>query len=178
MIDHIVNNTIVASYPWYPSEVDIDGVTYRIRDLHDAGHSVESLGFFVREKQLVLLDESQIITGYTLEVIGGRSVEVPIVHTKSSEEIAAEQQAELEEWRANASVRPATARIALIMAGKESYVETFMSSLPEPQQTIARTRWEYELSIKYGDPLIQTLISSGIMTIEEMDQLFKLAETL
>ena len=70
-------------------------------------------------------------------------------------------------------------RAALVLAGiTEAQVDALISSLPEPSKTVATIQWNYGNFIERGHPLIASLGSAMGLTVEQIGNVFRVAETL
>lgn len=77
------------------------------------------------------------------------------------------------------SVTPSQIRVALIMSGipLES-VESAMEQLPDPQKSIAQTKWEYSTVVLRKDPLVDEIAPIIGLTSQQVDEIFVLASSL
>jgi hypothetical protein len=57
-------------------------------------------------------------------------------------------------------------------------IDAFFSTLPPAQQTAARITWATMTRVERNDPLIQALITNGVATSEQVDDLFRTAAQL
>lgn len=80
----------------------------------------------------------------------------------------------LNTWRQSASCTPFQGRVALSDAGILSQVEAAISSADEK----TKVAWEYALEWKRMSPMIVALATALNMTDEEVDNLFKSAQTI
>lgn len=70
------------------------------------------------------------------------------------------------------------ARLALLMAGKLSYVNSAIASMSGVQGEAARIEWEFSNEVQRAQPLVAALAPVLGMTSEELDQLFITAARL
>lgn len=70
------------------------------------------------------------------------------------------------------------ARLALLAAGKLNDVSTAIDQLPSPQKEAAHIEWEFSSTVERNRPLVQALGPLLGLTEEELDNLFRMAETL
>jgi hypothetical protein len=166
MYYRIQDTQITATYPANTQSVYLPEIDEHVQKI-----AFEAHGIFKLTRQSVALLENEYITGYELQVINGKPVEVPVIAEKTAEML----QAELESWRATASLSNAAARRALILTGKMSLIDTLLNALPEPEQTLAKSDWEYETVIHRSHPMVQGLVTAGIFTDVELDSLFRAA---
>lgn len=82
----IENNAIVESFAVYPKEYLIANEIYKIRDLVNAGHDVESLGFYKGIKVPANITAMQRVTGRAPSFTGSAVEELPIVEDLSISE--------------------------------------------------------------------------------------------
>lgn len=80
----------------------------------------------------------------------------------------------LTEWRKTTSVTMRQARLALQQQGLLSTVQANIDLMPEDVQI----EWEYALTVDRGASLVSSLGQSLGLTDEQIDELFKLAQTL
>jgi hypothetical protein len=85
---------------------------------------------------------------------------------------------ELEEWREETKVTMRQARLALLAAGHLTNVESAIDGMPEGIREAARIEWDHGSVIERISPLVETLAPALGFTPAQMDDLFKLAETL
>lgn len=79
------------------------------------------------------------------------------------------------------SINPVTARQmkkALALANKLETIETFISTLPEPQKTLVNIEWKESNEFQRDNPILNQMASLMGMTTSEIDSLFNLARTL
>jgi len=173
MIHLIHNNTIINSWQSYPKVVDMpDGTSLHAQyELKRQGvEYLESQGLYREQRQSVELGENEYISGYSDPVvIDGKPVRVPVVATKTQEQLDDELQA----WRESASVRTAAARLVLVQAGYLAQVQSIIDSLPEPDKTAAQIQWEYEANIRRLHPLVVSLTPLLGLTETQIDDLFR-----
>lgn len=178
MIHLIENGRITQSWQSLPkSVVRSDGE--RIHAQHEqrsyGWEHLESKGLFRELTQSVTLGENEYISGYDGPVvIDGKPVRVPVVATKTQEQLDAELQA----WRENVSVRTAAARIILAQNGLLNQVQAIIDGLPEPDKTAAQIQWEYEVNIKRLHPLVVSLTPLLGLAETQLDDLFRAAEAI
>lgn len=104
------------------------------------------------------------------ELVGQTWVQTWIVTDKSTAELAAE----LEQWRASASVTPLQIRRALLAQGLLDEVQAFV----EASDLETRMAWEYAVQIDRSNALIAAAADAIGATAEDVDGLFRLAATL
>lgn len=76
-------------------------------------------------------------------------------------------------------VTPRQMRVALIMSGiSTANIEAMISALPEPDQSIVRTTWEYSTAFERENPILNSMASNLGLTQSDVDDLFILAATL
>lgn len=93
----------------------------------------------------------------------------------TSEELASR----LQLWRDNTQVSMRQARLALNAEGKLGLVAPAISAIPDPQmKAVAELEWEYASVVDRTSPTIAMLQPALSMTDEQMDDLFRLADTL
>lgn len=64
------------------------------------------------------------------------------------------------------------ARLALLGAGKLSYVDAAIDALPSPQKEAARIEWEYASEVRRDNALLQALAPGLGLTAAALDALF------
>ena len=90
-----------------------------------------------------------------------------------------ELQLEIKDWkRERVSVSMRQARLALIQQSRLQDIENAISALPEPDQSIVRTEWEYASVVERQSQWVEQMRVILGMTTDEMDTLFALAENL
>ncbi len=73
----------------------------------------------------------------------------------------------------------AQARLALFQAGLLSQVDAAIDAIPDPtQRETARIEWEYRTTVRRDSQLVAGLGASLGLTDEQIDDLFRLADTL
>lgn len=70
------------------------------------------------------------------------------------------------------------ARLALLVAGKLSQVDTVIESLPEPHKSAARIEWDYSSEVQRDRPFVKQIGAALGYTDEQLDQLFVEASKL
>ncbi|WP_395448697.1 hypothetical protein ACHMW7_28485 [Aminobacter sp. UC22_36] len=71
------------------------------------------------------------------------------------------------------SISPLQARKALRVAGFKAAVDAYVATLPEADQE----EWEYATEVRRDNAVISAGVAAGIMTNEQVDDLFRLGET-
>lgn len=77
-----------------------------------------------------------------------------------------------------ASVTPRQARLALLAQGQLAAVEAAIDELPEPDRTAARVTWDYATIIERDSPLVSMLGAAAGLTEGDIDDLFRLAQSM
>lgn len=73
-------------------------------------------------------------------------------------------------------VSPRQIRLALIMAGFSlTTISDFISSLDEPNKSLAQISWEYATEIRRDDPLLTSFAPRVGLNESQLDDLFNLA---
>lgn len=76
-------------------------------------------------------------------------------------------------------VTPRQMRVALIVSGTSiASIETMIAALPEPDQSIVRTTWEYSTAFERENPILNSMAGGLGLTQTDVDNLFILADTL
>lgn len=76
-------------------------------------------------------------------------------------------------------VTPRQIRQALILSGISlEQIETALDSLPEPTRSLAKIEWEYSIAFKRDRPLVIQVGQMLGWTSEQLDDLWKFANTL
>ncbi len=76
------------------------------------------------------------------------------------------------------TVSPRQARLALLGLGMLAAVDQALAAIPGPQGEAARIDWEYATEVQRQSPLIAALGPALGLTPEQIDDLFRAAETL
>jgi len=77
------------------------------------------------------------------------------------------------------SVTPRQFRVALIMSNiSMQSIEDMIAALPEPDQSIVRTTWEYSTVFERDNTILNNMAANMGLTQQEVDNLFILAEDL
>jgi hypothetical protein len=95
-----------------------------------------------------------------------------------TEKTDAEKAQALTEWRNKTSVTMRQARLALIEQGLLSQVQDGIALIPEPDRSKIQTEWEYASTVDRTSPWMAVMQPALGLTDEQMDDLFRLAETL
>jgi hypothetical protein len=69
-------------------------------------------------------------------------------------------------------------RVQLKLTDKFDDVQNFINNLPQPNQTVLSTQWEYGNFLQRNDELTLLIIQENILTSEQMDDIFKQAAIL
>lgn len=78
-----------------------------------------------------------------------------------------------------ADVTPRQIRQAMIISGISlTSIETALSSLPEPTQSLARVEWEYSIAFQRNRPLVIQMGAMLGFTSGQLDAVWKLAASL
>lgn len=64
-------------------------------------------------------------------------------------------------------------RVQLKLINKFNDVQNLIDNLPQPNQTIISTQWEYGNFLQRTDDLTLSIIQENILTSEQMDNVFK-----
>ncbi len=96
------------------------------------------------------------------------------VHDMTAEEIAEY----LASWRSNVEVTMRQARLALAQQGLLQTVEDAIGLIPEPDKSAISIEWEYSAVVQRASAWVGVLAPALGLSDEQMDDLFKLAETL
>ena len=91
---------------------------------------------------------------------------------------AEELEQRLQNWRESVIVTMRQARIALLSSGQLSSVDSAIASMPDGQREVAEIEWEYGSTVERLSPLVVGLTPALGFTEEEMDDLFKVAESV
>jgi hypothetical protein len=76
-------------------------------------------------------------------------------------------------------VTPRQIRQALILSGYSlAMIDSAISQLPEPTQSLARVEWEYSTMVQRNRPLVSQMAALLGVSSAQLDALFKLAKTL
>ena len=76
-------------------------------------------------------------------------------------------------------VTPRQMRVALIMSGTSiASIEAMIAALPEPDQSIVRTTWEYSTYFDRNNEILNSMAANLGLSQTEVDNLFILANTL
>lgn len=114
-------------------------------------------------KKLSTFDEAQ--ADQWLVTFGG---------VKTSEEVTEDQSVDIPQV-----VTPRQMRVALIMSGISiASIEAMIDSLPEPDQSVVRTTWEYSTTFERQNPILNSMVGNLNLTQDDVDNLFILAESL
>jgi hypothetical protein len=70
------------------------------------------------------------------------------------------------------------ARLALLQAGLLAQVNTTIANMPGAAGDAARIEWEFSGTVERNRPLVQSLIGALGLTNTQLDDLFRLADTL
>ena len=117
--------------------------------------------------------ETQRIEFEIVERDGGYAKQATVVQIPAEEINLAVQN-----WRENTSVTMRQARLALLSSGQLSAVDSAIASMPEGQREVAEIEWEYGSTVERLSPLVAGLTPALGFTEEEMDDLFKVAESV
>lgn len=83
---------------------------------------------------------------------------------------------DLQNWRNSATCTPFQGRMALINGGLMSQVEAIIADPSTPEET--KVAWEYAIQWRRASPLIENLGAALGLTAEQIDDLFKEAQTI
>lgn len=76
-------------------------------------------------------------------------------------------------------VTPRQIRQAWVLMGKQlSEIDDAINALPEPYETMAKIEWEYSISVKRKNPLVEMLGQSQGYSADDLDALWVLAASL
>jgi len=105
-----------------------------------------------------VLNESDVPLGATYEIINTEDA-LPVIIPQS--------------------VTPRQFRVALIMSNiSMQSIEDMIAALPEPDQSIVRTTWEYSTVFERDNTILNNMAANMGLTQQEVDNLFILAEDL
>ncbi len=96
------------------------------------------------------------------------------VHDMTAEEIAEY----LASWRSNVEVTMRQARLALAQQGLLQTVADAIGLIPEPDKSAISIEWEYSAVVQRASAWVGILAPALGLSDDQMDDLFKLAETL
>lgn len=96
------------------------------------------------------------------------------VRAKTAEELAAE----LEQWRSYAQITMRQTRLALLQQGLLASIDAAIAALPEPDKSAVTIEWEYAAVVERSSPWVQAMATGLGLTDVQLDDLFKLGETL
>lgn len=166
MYDLIENNAIIRSV----DERKQDTVYIPSIDDHVDFAAAAAHGWHKRTRQAASPTDTQKVTGWTLQVVNGKPVEVPAIVEKGQAELDAELQA----WRDNATLPAHTAMSLLREAGIKSAMQSAINAISDPA-TKARAQDGFDRApyFNWSDPLVQAVWSQAGKTPEELDALFR-----
>lgn len=130
-----------------------------------------------KPKTVLPQPEFEDLTQKLEEVI--TETETEIIHSWNVVDKTESEKAEaLGQWRATKRVSMRQARLALIQQGLLGQVNAAIAQMQEPDKSIVETEWEYASTVERSSPWIASMQGALGLTDEQMDDLFKLAETL
>lgn len=78
-----------------------------------------------------------------------------------------------------ASITPRQLRLALVLSGVDiANIDTAISMLPEPTQTMTRIEWEYAIDFERANPMVAALGAALGLTNEQIDAIWVLGATI
>lgn len=133
---------------------------------------LESLGLFRELTQTIELGENAYISGYTgPEVIDGKPYRVPVVATKTTEQLAQE----LEVWREHAALPRHVAIIILRKVGAQGGIQEAINGIQdEVERADAQDAYDHAPTFRRNDPFVKALGPMAGLSDEQLDNLFKM----
>jgi len=164
MYHRIQDNQITASYPLSKREIYLPEL-----DQHIPRAEFESHGIYIVSRQSMELADNEYITGYDLQVIDGRPVEVPQVATYTEAEMAERLQA----WRENAQV---SALDGLLVLDQYGLATAYQAWTADQARTFAERAFiDKAQTWKRMDPVLIAGAASMGLGDEQLDALFRAA---
>ena len=132
---------------------------------------LESLGMFRELTQSVTLGENEYISGYDGPVvIDGKPYRIPVVSTKTAEQL----DQELEAWREQASLPRHIALIIMRKAGIEASIQAAINGIQDAtEKADAQDAYDHAPTFRRNDAFVKALGPKAGLTDAQLDELFR-----